>query len=759
MVIILLNKIKITISFIFFLLILSVSLKAEFVKCRILDQIKDPSTQYQSGLKQIELWKGEVLNGSYKGKTLKIKNYIWSGEQNVYNLHIKKNDIIIADLFDQEHEISGYAAFHYRSRNLIIVLCIFAFIVIMVAQKKGAFAFLSLIVLYCIIIFLFIPLIKNGHSPVFLSVLLSLIGSGLTLVFILLNRIKFLSAFLGVLWGILFTIGLALFSFSFAKISGLFTTEGRALMLFSEQLNDFNLLSIKGLFIAGIVITSLGAVMDIASGVSSSLWEIHQSNPDLSFKQLFSHSLSVGKDVIGTMVNTLLFICFTQLIIYFLVFQIMKTPFIRYSNYEFIIITVLFGLISSISLIITVLFTILSGCFLIKVKHLKIIKVSTVILVFIIGLCITYNLQAWIQPPDYELHKHPITRMYQHKDKHHYLLGQITGEMIHENRVDVKILSSAFKGQIDKSSLLYHHNDIKEKSKVIVWMKKIKNKTRIMVVDHYKLDVVLLLIIIFTAFLLFIHIKTGLKIFLSLVLIIILMFGLYSFLIIKGVSIVLTTFITVLLMLISIIGCIAKNKKIFSISLLSCSIGVIITLMAGLIIGKMLKINGFSIESMQMLNYYNANFNQGLIHNVSFMIYSIIIIGALGALIDVVITIVSALNEISAVKPTVSFWELFSHGMSIGRDLTGTMINTLILAYTGFNLSRILMFSIDKGGLLQILNFEFISVEITRSIAGSLGFVLIIPVTSFIASAVLVKKIPQRFNKGLTTGATHTRSY
>ena len=101
---------------------------------------------------------------------------------------------------------------------------------------------------------------------------------------------------------------------------------------------------------------------------------------------------------------------------------------------------------------------------------------------------------------------------------------------------------------------------------------------------------------------------------------------------------------------------------------------------------------------------------------------------------DVGMSIASSLDEIKQKNPEITWKELFKSGMNIGRDVIGTMTNTLILAYVGSSLTLILLFLVCNMNLYEILNKETIAEEVVTAIAGSMGVVYTVPITSFIYS-------------------------
>jgi uncharacterized membrane protein len=116
-----------------------------------------------------------------------------------------------------------------------------------------------------------------------------------------------------------------------------------------------------------------------------------------------------------------------------------------------------------------------------------------------------------------------------------------------------------------------------------------------------------------------------------------------------------------------------------------------------------------------------------------------IIIGSIGAIMDVAMSIASSLEEIAMNAPDLNAMSLVQSGMTIGKDIMGTMTNTLILAYVGGSLSTVILFFVYNRPTNLLLNSEYAAAEILQAIAGSMGLIFVIPITA-LASAVLLKQ-------------------
>jgi uncharacterized membrane protein len=163
-------------------------------------------------------------------------------------------------------------------------------------------------------------------------------------------------------------------------------------------------------------------------------------------------------------------------------------------------------------------------------------------------------------------------------------------------------------------------------------------------------------------------------------------------------------------------------------------IGVAIAGVLATVAGKIVHLTGLSSEESKML-LYSLNMKidfQGLL-------FGGILIGALGAVMDVGMSIASAIDEVRKVHPEANFSSLFSAGMNVGRDIMGTMSNTLILAYTGSALPLLLLFIAGGFPLAKVIHMELIAEEVVRALAGSIGLVLCIPATALVAAALYTR--------------------
>ena len=128
--------------------------------------------------------------------------------------------------------------------------------------------------------------------------------------------------------------------------------------------------------------------------------------------------------------------------------------------------------------------------------------------------------------------------------------------------------------------------------------------------------------------------------------------------------------------------------------------------------------------------------------NLNAIIFAGIIIGASGAIMDMAVSISSSLWELKEKQPDASFADIFSSGLQIGKDILGSNINTLILAYIGSSLTIILIFIGFDISLFRLMNRELIIVELLQAIVGSFGIFLTMPLTAFVCGVLYTGELP-----------------
>jgi uncharacterized membrane protein len=163
--------------------------------------------------------------------------------------------------------------------------------------------------------------------------------------------------------------------------------------------------------------------------------------------------------------------------------------------------------------------------------------------------------------------------------------------------------------------------------------------------------------------------------------------------------------------------------------------GVIIAGIAAQLMISLAPLTGLSSEEAQILRgsvlVQSPPFYSGLLA-------AGMLIGALGVIMDVGVSIASAVSEVAKTGQTLDARALYESGMNVGRDIMGTMTNTLILAYAGGALPLLLLAA--QVPSIKLINLDLVATEIAAALTGSLGLVCTIPITAFAAAKLLAEK-------------------
>ncbi|NLZ43384.1 MAG: YibE/F family protein, partial [Clostridia bacterium] len=157
--------------------------------------------------------------------------------------------------------------------------------------------------------------------------------------------------------------------------------------------------------------------------------------------------------------------------------------------------------------------------------------------------------------------------------------------------------------------------------------------------------------------------------------------------------------------------------------------GLVVAGLAAMLVGKAAHLTGFGSEEAAMLLYIPQNVSL----DIQGLLFAGIIIGALGAVMDVSMSVSSAVAEVKKANPALGMADLFRSGLNVGRDVMGSMSNTLILAYTGSSVPLLMIFMAYRESYIKMVNLDMIASEIVRAFSGSLGMVMVVPLTAFIA--------------------------
>mgnify|MGYP002795543308 FL=1 len=236
-----------------------------------------------------------ITSGTYKGRVesaYSLNGYLYGANCKVGTRVIVQispyNDIISVSVYNYDREL-----------QIGLLMAAFLAVIWLVGGKKGINSILALAFTVVVVIFMYVPMIYIGCSPFLAAVSNVIITTIVTFVLIADLEMKSIAAMLGTLCGVVVSGIIALIFGKTSHVTG-YNVDDIENLIFVAQNSKID---IGGMLFSGILIASLGAVMDVAMSVSSSLQEIQLNSPDISAKDMFGSGINIGRDMIGTMSN------------------------------------------------------------------------------------------------------------------------------------------------------------------------------------------------------------------------------------------------------------------------------------------------------------------------------------------------------------------------------------------------------------------------------------------------------------------------
>lgn len=351
----------------------------------------------------------------------------------------------------------------------------------------------------------------------------------------------------------------------------------------------------------------------------------------------------------------------------------------------------------------------------------KNLKIIIFIFIAIFLIMFTYN--------DYDLYNDTIIKVINTKEEYVSTEEVTFGykESIYNEEIEAKVMNGEYKGEIVKFNNEYHKGEaydqryaIGDELFVSLYVK--NDRIKRVNIDGYKRDKYIVLLILLFVFIIMLvgHLKGLLSVF-SVVINIILFCFLIHINAIKSIGLVPLSFmVAILYSIVSLTLVSGVNKKTLS-AIISSILGVILIFIISFIVIKITNYSGIRFDQMELLTRpYEEIF------------ISEIILGGLGAIMDISISISSSLNELIEKNKRISVKALRKSGFNIGQDIMGTMINVLFFTYICTGISNLVIF-FRNGVSIANLMTEYISLEMTRALTGAIGIVITIPISIYVS--------------------------
>lgn len=242
----------------------------------------------------------EVTSGQYEGETLLVTNAVGPmyGEPAAVGQSIV---MTISTYSDGTHMASVFE--YNRTPAIYLILGLFLLVTVLVGGKTGLKSILGLALTVAMLLLVFLPLLMKGWQPIPTAFLLcSLVAIACFVILGGCSR-KIACACMGTVAGMALAMLFGILAQKLLHLDGLRAADAEALLQLRQTGTPVH---IRGLLVAGVIISALGAVMDVAMSVSSAIGELKAVNPELTSRELWRSGMNIGRDMVGTMTNTLI---------------------------------------------------------------------------------------------------------------------------------------------------------------------------------------------------------------------------------------------------------------------------------------------------------------------------------------------------------------------------------------------------------------------------------------------------------------------
>lgn len=302
-------------------------------------------------------------------------------------------------------------------------------------------------------------------------------------------------------------------------------------------------------------------------------------------------------------------------------------------------------------------------------------------------------------------------------------------------KIKAKILKTGKVVELDNELVNTHSIKVRKGSNVILIQNQNSSSTGDYYYSVYNYDRSIRIFSIIALFVIFLAVIAGIKGLKSAIALFVSIYIILFFdvaLLMNGYNNILITIITVILCAVYSLVVLYGYSKMTLVNMISIGTSFLIAAIMVKIIGKVLYVSGHNMENVETLILIGKTW--GL--RIENLLFSAVSIASLGASMDVSVSISSSLKEIKSLNTDLDSKKLFQSGMNIGKDIIGTMVNTLVFAFIGASLVTIMVLISHGVSFNQLVNSDFFSVEITKGLIGTVVVIIMVPVTSLFSSII-----------------------
>ena len=281
------------------------------------------------------------------GSQITLTNYL----TNTHNILAREGMRVVVCVDAPENVEPYYTLYQYdRSVGLGVVVAIFLLLMLLVGGEKGFYATLALAFSLVFLLKITVPVIYSGGSPILAGLAMVLVSTAVTVFLIYGLSPRGVLGIGVVLAGEFVACGLFLLFSLLLHLSGFKSGDAENLLVAAQNTG----LNISTVLFAATMIASLGAVMDVAVSLLSALWEVRLADPDITGRGLWRAGLRMGRDMIGTMSNTLIFAFAGGSLTTLLVLMTYGTDPVQLLHSDYIALEMAHGLCGTCAVILTV---------------------------------------------------------------------------------------------------------------------------------------------------------------------------------------------------------------------------------------------------------------------------------------------------------------------------------------------------------------------------------------------------------------------
>ena len=316
----------------------------------IVVEISDSELHYDEELKiylGTQNLKVKMTEGNEKGTVIEVTNYLTK----THNVLAKQNMSLIINV-DRPEQVEPYYTVYNYDRRFALIACVAVLFaaIFCIGGGKGVRAVCGLMYSLFVIVGFLLPAVFSGWSPIWTGILTAVLSTAVTLLLLNGQSKKTLAAILATTIGMIFALIFFKIMSALVHIDGFSSAEAEGLILINEGTG----LQIKDVLFAGVLISSLGAIMDVGMSIVSALYEVYLHNPTLNKREIFHSGIEIGKDMIGTMTNTLILAFAGSAFITLLVFISYQVQFNQFINSNYLCIEIAQGICGTFGIVLTI---------------------------------------------------------------------------------------------------------------------------------------------------------------------------------------------------------------------------------------------------------------------------------------------------------------------------------------------------------------------------------------------------------------------